>query len=95
MQIKATDITKVRIEDEIGEGTRVRGMVRVYVHPGLYLVSRQKHKASPGGLLWATLHNVGSRWHVSTYTSLGQFDLRYFTDTLAEAQQIALLELHR
>ena len=90
--IKATGITEVRIEDELGEGVVVHRMVRTYVMPGLYILNRHKHGPSPTDRTWVTISNHRSKWVVCMPFDdlpLGE------SDTLSEAVQIALLELHR
>ncbi len=97
--IKATELTRLRVEDELGSDVVVHGMVRIYMHPGLYMVSRYKHGPSPTE---RTIAMIGqnrpnaSQWHVwvdeativpNTYISSH--------DTLVEAQQVAILELLR
>ena len=92
--IKATNITKVRIEDEAGEGTQVHAMLRIYVHPGLYILTRFKHGPSPSGRTSIIISQfLCSPWVLALMDNsdeiLGE------ADSLAEAVQVALLELHK
>ena len=95
--IKATNITRVRIEDEVGEGTRVRAMMRTYVHPGLYILSRHPHGSSPEGRLFALIIEGRGGWAiwVNNSDSVEPSELTGYGNSLAEAVQVALLELHK
>ena len=94
--IKATHITRVRIEDEVGK-VRVRAMLRTYVHPGLYILSRHKHGPSPEGAIYAVIAQYCGKglWMVDTIDTMGGYLTQTSADSLAEAVQVALLELHK
>ena len=100
--IKATNITKVRIEDEIGKETRVRAMLRTYVMPGFYILNRHKHGPSPTGRLWAAIQQFDGKgsWRIIAHRGgdLALHDECQWhgsANSLAEAVQVALLELHK
>lgn len=94
--IKATELTKLHIEEEIGEDVVVHGMVRTYIMPGLYALNRHKHGPSPLGRVWCLIREVHSGcWAIVVVDEEYGLIVPATADTLAQAQQIALLELHR
>ena len=69
-------------------------MLRTYIMPGFYILNRHRHGSSDSGRVWATIQNLRGGWWVRVHQG-GEWVVTLKLDTLAEAEQIALLELHR